>query len=104
MFNKDSPLKIDKSFHSPHQIIPQLIHRKNSLVLDVGCNNGLVGKKIIELTEAIVDGIDINDAGLEEARKTYRKVFKRDLYKPVLEIDVESYDYIIFSDILRHLP
>lgn len=104
MFEKDPLLNLSKSPHSPHFIIPRLIAEKNVLVLDVGCNNGLVGKEIIRLKQAAVDGIDINEEALEEAGKFYRTVFKRDLCNPNFEIEAEEYDYIIFSDILEHLP
>jgi len=104
MFEKNPSLHLDKSPHSPHSIIPRLIRRKNTLVLDVGCNNGLIGREIIRLSQALIDGIDINEEALEEAGKSYRKVFRRDLYKSKFEIEAEKYDYIIFSDILEHLP
>lgn len=95
---------MDKSPHSPHGIIPRLISKKNARVLDVGCNNGLIGREIIRLNQASVDGVDINEEALKEAGKFYRKVFKRDLYYPELGIEDTIYDYIIFSDILEHLP
>lgn len=104
MFKKDPLLNLDKSPHSPHSIIPRLIGKKRALVLDVGCNNGLIGREIIRLSQASIDGIDINEEALEEAGKSYRKVFRRDLYQSKLEIDAEKYDYIVFSDILEHLP
>lgn len=104
MFKKDPLLNLDKSPHSPHSIIPRLIAKKNALVLDVGCNNGLIGREIIRLSQAVVDGIDINEVALAKAGESYRKIFKRDLYKPNFEIEAEKYDYIIFSDILEHLP
>lgn len=104
MFKKDPLLTLSGSPHSPHNIIPRLVKKDNALVLDIGCNTGLVGREIIRLKNATVDGIDINDEALEEAKKSYRKVFKRDLYQPGFEIDEEKYDYIIFSDILEHLP
>jgi 2-polyprenyl-3-methyl-5-hydroxy-6-metoxy-1,4-benzoquinol methylase len=104
MFKKDPLLKLDSSIHSPHQIIPSLIRKNNALVLDVGCNNGLIGKEIIRLKQAVVDGIDINAEALEEAKKCYRRIFQRDLSIADFKIDNEKYDYIIFSDILEHLP
>jgi 2-polyprenyl-3-methyl-5-hydroxy-6-metoxy-1,4-benzoquinol methylase len=104
MFEKDSLLNLDKSPHSPHSIIPRLISKENALVLDVGCNNGLMGREMIRLSQASIDGIDINEEALKEAGETYRKVFRRDLYKSKFEIEGEKYDYIIFSDILEHLP
>lgn len=104
MFKKDPLLDLDKSPHSPHSIIPRLIGKKNALVLDVGCNNGLIGREIAKLRQASIDGIDINEEALEEAGNSYRKIFRRDLYNSKLEIEAEKYDYIIFSDILEHLP
>ena len=104
MFKKDSLLNLDKSPHSPHNIIPGIIEKNNALILDVGCNTGMIGKEIIKKKQAFVDGIDINEEALKEAGKTYRKVFRRDLYDSKLEIEAEKYDYIIFSDILEHLP
>ncbi len=104
MFAKDNLLRLDISPHSPHQIIPALIKNPKALVLDVGCNNGLVGREIIKWQQAYVDGIDINEQALAEAKKFYRKVFRRDLSNPNFGIEAESYDYIIFSDILEHLP
>lgn len=104
MFKKDPLLDLDKSPHSPHSIVPRLIGKKNSLVLDVGCNTGFIGKEIIRNKQASVDGIDINEEALKEAGESYRKVFRRDLCGSKLEIEDEKYDYIIFSDILEHLP
>jgi len=104
MFEKDPLLKLDNSPHSPHNIIPDLIKIEKALVLDVGCNTGMVGKEIIRKKAATVDGIDINDTALEAARGAYRKVFRLDLSQGKEEIDDEKYDYIIYSDILEHLP
>ena len=104
MFKKDLPGKLDNSSHSPHRIIPNLIKKEKALILDVGCNTGMVGEEIIRKKAAIVDGIDINEESLKQARGAYRKVFQRDLSRDKVEIDEEKYDYIIFSDILEHLP
>lgn len=104
MFKKDPLLVVSESPHSPHNIIPDIIEKNDALILDVGCNTGMIGKEIIRKKQALVDGIDINEEALREAKKYYRKVFKRDLYGSDLEIDAEDYDYIIFSDILEHLP
>jgi len=104
MFKKDPLLKPSDSLHSPHNIIPQVIKGEKILVLDVGCNTGFIGKKIIEKNKAIVDGIDINKEALEKVEFFYRRIFKRDLSNLEMIIDYEKYDYVIFSDILEHLP
>ncbi len=103
MFNKDSLLEMSQSSHSPHKIIPTLIIGGHK-VLDVGCNTGMIGKAILEEKNAIVDGIDINPDALSKAGEKYRKTFQRDLYLSKLDIDNEQYDYILFADILEHMP
>jgi len=103
MFRKDSILKMSSQGHSPHNIIPTLI-RPGSLVLDVGCNAGFLGKKLIEEKRCVVDGVDINKEALAIAAESYRKIFEKDLSGSSLDLGSEQYDYIIFGDILEHLP
>ncbi len=102
MFNKDNIIKLDPSPHSPHNIIPKLI-RNNSVILDVGCNTGFLGK-ILKEKNVVSDGIDINQKALLIAKKYYRNLYKRDLYTHKININEGKYNYIIFSDILEHLP
>lgn len=101
-FQKDEVLRFDTSPHSPHMIIPELI-RENSVVLDVGCNAGFLGKFLLK-KHVVSDGIDIHKQALKKAGKYYRNVFLRDLYRPTLQLQNKIYDYIVFSDILEHLP
>lgn len=103
MFKKDPLFYLSSQKHSPHNIIPAFI-KPHSVILDIGCNTGMIGKKLIEERQATVDGIDINAEALNIAGKKYRKVFQRDLYNPAINIDQIEYDYILFSDILEHLP
>lgn len=100
MYKKDDCLQRDFSPHSPHTIIPSLIRPKKT-VLDIGCNTGMLAQ---ELTNNIVDGVDINDDALKVAKKYCRKVFKRDLYSNTLDLPHEKYDYIVFADVLEHIP
>lgn len=107
MFKKDRLLKLSLSSHSPHQLIPDLI-KPGSIVLDVGCNSGFLGKKLKKEKNILSDGVDIDNQALKEAKKYYRSVYKRDLYTDRLNLNkntsVSTYDYIIFADILEHLP
>lgn len=102
MFKKDPLLEENHSPHSPHSIIPSLVTNK-SVVLDVGCNTGFMARRLKE-KKVTCDGIDINDDALAIAKQFCRKVYKRDLYKGILSIDPEKYDYIIFADLLEHVP
>lgn len=101
MYQKDVCFRMDLSPHSPHNIIPTLI-KKGSVILDVGCNTGFLGKQLKD-KDVITDGIDINERALKLAKKYYRNTYKKDLYQGKLGIP-NKYDYIIFADILEHLP
>ena len=105
MFQKDPCLSINStsySHHSPQGIIPSLIN-KNSTVLDVGCNTGFMGRTL-KKRGAVCDGIDINKVALKKAKKHYRKLYVRDLYSGKLNIKNYKYDYILFMDVLEHVP
>lgn len=103
-FSKDPLLKASSWMHSPHNMIPRLIKKQEPLILDVGCNTCFLGETILKERNAIIDGIDINQEALERAEKHYRRVYQRDLYCHILNVAMEKYDYIIFSDLLEHLP
>lgn len=92
---------MDTSPHSPHTIIPTLI-KPGSVILDVGCNTGYLGKTLRE-KGVITDGIDINEKALNVAKRYCRNTYKRDLYQGKIGVN-NTYDYIIFADILEHLP
>ena len=101
-FTKDGPIPFNHSPHSPHALIFDLI-KSNTTILDIGCNNGLLGQELL-LKKVTSDGIDVNPALINQAKKYYRRVFIRDLYHPRLNITAFKYDYVILSDILEHLP
>ena len=72
LFRKDPLLKMTSDKHSPHNIIPKLIS-ENSLLLDVGCNTGFLGKFLAK-KGVISDGIDINNEALEKAKPYYKNL------------------------------
>ena len=102
VFHKDGLLENSTQSHSPHNLIPKLIEPK-SVILDVGCNTGYIGKKM-KAIGVITDGVDINKEALQKAKKFYRNIYLRDLYDPTLRLPQQTYDYIVFGDILEHLP
>lgn len=78
----------------------------NSKVLDVGCWNGNLGQKLTQEKNCEVDGLDVNDKKLEEAKsKGYLKTFNVNLNNSNYQLDeIDSkYDVIVFADLLEHL-
>lgn len=102
MFKRDQCLTMSQSPHSPHSIIPSLI-LPSTTVLDVGCNTGYLSKTL-KTKNVITDGVDINKTALKIAKKYCRNTFLRDLYRGKLDLPSKSYHYIIFADVLEHLP
>lgn len=101
LFPKDKSVEISQSPHSPHNIIPSLIS-PHKTILDLGCNNGVLGYKLRHNHNQI-DGVDINSKYFSKAKKYYRELYQLDLSKMSLPIQ-KKYDYIVLSDILEHLP
>ena len=77
----------------------------NATVLDIGCWDGSLGQALIKEKQCVVDGIDIDNTALQNAKKFgYQKVYRRDLQTVKnLSIHNKKYDYIIFADVLGHL-
>ena len=62
-------------------------------VLDAGCGTGLVGVELAKRVDAAIDGIDLSNGMLEQARArgVYRNLDQADLTQP-LDIDDDAYD------------
>ena len=104
MYSKDKELRFafeDKT--SPHHLIMPFV-ADESRVLDVGCNVGYIGEYLVKHKGCICDGIDNNKEFLKRALESgYRSTYNIDLYSDAFSIK-RKYDYILFIDILEHLP
>ena len=96
--------------NSSISIIVDLI-AENSIVLDVGCSIGYLGKWLKINKNCKVYGIDINQDALNYAKQEsgYNDVFLIDLdelkgegIKRLKQIDV-VFDYIVMADVIEHL-
>lgn len=84
-----------------------LMPEKVSTVLEVGCGIGKTGKAIVERKKATVVGIDISEEAIAYAKtlNCYQKLLVCNLDKfPVpQEIEQETFDCILYPDVLEHL-
>lgn len=102
MFRKRSLVGYNPSVYSPNNIIPRLIDA-NSIILDVGCGPGILGKVLKkQKKDFICDGVDIDKSFLKQAKKYYRNLYCFDLDQD-FSFGRAKYDYIVFGDILEHL-
>lgn len=83
----------------------------NSVVLDIGCASGIIGKSLKKYKNCIIDGIDYDQEALKYAAKTnaYRDLYSFSIteenskkYKDFFQMN-KKYDHIIFADVLEHL-
>lgn len=104
--NKRAPSIIPADYsHSLNYFVYDEIPEKTR-VLDVGCWNGNLGKKLIDEKKCEVHGIDFDKSMLKKALENgYKKTFLIDMNKNPdnLKTIREKYDTIICADILEHL-
>ncbi len=77
----------------------------NSLVLDVGCGSGMLGKYLASNSQCVIDGADFDQAAVNLAKSIYRKALVVDLESESLltSFTQETYDFIVVADVIEHL-
>jgi 2-polyprenyl-3-methyl-5-hydroxy-6-metoxy-1,4-benzoquinol methylase len=85
------------------KIVAKVPH--GSLVLDIGCGSGMLGKYLSENKECIVDGVDIDPDAVALAKPKYRKVgvFNLENESLATTFKAEAYDCIVMADVIEHL-
>ena len=95
-----NPYKLNLSKYSTHRVIIENIGL-NMNVLDVGCNDGYIGKMSNNTNKFY--GLDYLKESVEEAKKIYSDVLEYDLNNLInLPWDIK-FDVIVFADVLEHL-
>jgi 2-polyprenyl-3-methyl-5-hydroxy-6-metoxy-1,4-benzoquinol methylase len=74
-----------------------------SAVLDVGCGNGALGRRLKESGVSVVCGIDLSARAAEEARKVLDHVIEGNIELIDLPFERGSFDCIVCADVLEHL-
>lgn len=92
------------AYSSHNQIAKMLLENGSKRILEVGCNEGFIGKALRKNKwKGFLLGIDKD--------KYFRKVANNGLYDQFMTLDIEKdfnqiknkYDVIIFADVLEHL-
>ncbi len=100
MYAEKNPYALNLSPYSTHALILEAIG-KDQIVLDVGCNDGYIGKLADPSNQFY--GLDYLPASVALAKKTYRDAIVYDL-NTLTELPwKQKYDVIIFADVLEHL-
>jgi 2-polyprenyl-3-methyl-5-hydroxy-6-metoxy-1,4-benzoquinol methylase len=72
--------------------------------LDVGCAAGLLGAALKAAGAAHVAGVEAHPGAAGEARGRLDEVVEGDLRSVRLPFAPASFDYIVFADVLEHVP
>lgn len=106
---EDDEIDIENKNSAPSIIANQIKH--GSVVLDVGCSQGTLGKFLKNQKECVVYGIEIDEEASKIAMKTnsYEKIYNFSIEDILSEKYLDffkeklKFDYIIFADVLEHL-
>jgi GT2 family glycosyltransferase/glycosyltransferase involved in cell wall biosynthesis/ubiquinone/menaquinone biosynthesis C-methylase UbiE/TolA-binding protein len=96
-------VKKDEYFRQERTDVEALIPKDVKRILDVGCGEGILGKRLIEKGAVEVVGIEINPGACNIAERNLTKVINGDIEIMDLPLMDGSFDCIIFADILEHL-
>lgn len=94
------------SYKVTRKYITDLVNKKATHILDVGCSVGNLGKLLLENRDGLkVYGIENNRQMANEAMKHYDGVSVEDIDNIVVSELFEGiqYDVIVFADVLEHL-
>ncbi|MBU4472795.1 MAG: class I SAM-dependent methyltransferase, partial [Candidatus Omnitrophica bacterium] len=95
--------KADYDLPDLNEDIFRLIHQ-NSRVLDVGCASGKLAERLRKEKNCFVAGIEFDSELAEKAESKCDKFIRADVsLLSQLPFDKDSFDYIVFADVLEHL-
>lgn len=78
--------------------------KKGERVLDIGCGLGAVANDLAERSGAIVDGIDLSEVNIAEAKRRFVHANLRFFVQDALTLEPkEKYDVVLLSNVLEHL-
>lgn len=76
----------------------------NSSVLDIGCGDGHFGEMLVKNKRVNYTGGDISNTALEIARGRGLNVVYLDATKDLGRFGDKSFDYVVMSEFIEHIP
>ena len=80
-----------------------LVPKESKFILEVGCGAGKTGAALKTQLGAFVAGIEMNSAIAERAKDCLDDVLVGNIEKIKIPYDEQSFDCVIFADVLEHL-
>lgn len=75
----------------------------SSTVLDIGCSSGHFGKELITRKHCVVDGVELDEQDVLQAKKFLRNVYSLNIETSDLGVITQKYDVIYMGDVVEHL-
>jgi len=93
----------DDYFRQERRDVETLVPNGTRRILDVGCGEGILGRRLLEKGASEVVGIEFSPDACERAEKNLTGVICGDMEKIGLPFDEGYFDCLILADILEHL-
>jgi 2-polyprenyl-3-methyl-5-hydroxy-6-metoxy-1,4-benzoquinol methylase len=90
-------------YREPRPDVRDMLEPAGRRILDVGCGEGALGAALKQAGAERVVGIERHSAAAEVARNQLDEVLEGDVAQLAGELTQQSFDYLIFADVLEHL-
>jgi 2-polyprenyl-3-methyl-5-hydroxy-6-metoxy-1,4-benzoquinol methylase len=94
----------DQYYSEPRTEIRALVQADGARVLDIGCGAAALGASLKSDGAAYVAGVELNGPAAELARSRLDRLVEGSVVDVELPFEPDSFDYLIFADVLEHLP
>ncbi len=91
-------------YDNPRPDIERLVEPRGRAVLDVGCGEGVLGLALKAAGASEVAGIELDGASARVAEERLDTFVQGDVRSVELPFATGQFDYLIFADVLEHLP
>jgi 2-polyprenyl-3-methyl-5-hydroxy-6-metoxy-1,4-benzoquinol methylase len=91
-------------YDNPRPDIARLVEPRGRAVLDVGCGEGVLGLALKAAGASHVAGIELDVGSARLAAKRLDAFVHGDVRSVELPFAKGEFDYLIFADVLEHLP
>jgi 2-polyprenyl-3-methyl-5-hydroxy-6-metoxy-1,4-benzoquinol methylase len=91
-------------YGDPRPDVQAVVAAAGRRVLDVGCAGGALGAALKAAGAAFVAGVEQHPEAAAAARARLDALVEGDLLTAALPFAPASFDYIVFADVLEHLP
>ncbi len=90
-------------FRQERKDVEAVVPKDAMRILDVGCGEGILGRRLLDNGASEVVGIEFTPDACEKAKENLTSVICGDIEEIDLSFDEQYFDCMIFADILEHL-